>query len=367
VNIQKQKTYYEKLANELCSYGCNQKANFILKNGKPCCSDSQNKCSKMRENNRAKNKIRKCSLCNVCKQMISNTCYKQHKNNCNLTENNIADAKKYFSLFVSWSEIKRKTGLRESEMRKIFKNEKRSLTQIFKVVHALNKTNSWIHKESYAEKFFNNFLISEGFVEGKDYIREYQVSFYRIDFFFQSLNIAIEIDGQQHVRLRHQIDIDRRKNLFLREQNVEVIRLFWKDMFQDTKEKLSKIANYLKGQQVDISIIVRKLEYPDNSEIIIQKINKNKEMSIKKHIKILITCLKKVLKKRPKIKKREENSRNVFIIRKELLINSNIDFFKNGWLAKLSRLWNVSHTHAKRHLKEYFPEVKYKIRKKCIV
>jgi very-short-patch-repair endonuclease len=74
-------------------------------------------------------------------------------------------------------------------------------------------------------------------------VREHKVSFYRIDFFFPALKIAIEIDGQQHIRLKHQIEIDKRKNLFLKHEKIIVMRIFWKDIFQETKEKLDRIAD----------------------------------------------------------------------------------------------------------------------------
>lgn len=37
--------------NELCDYGCGQKANYILSNGKLCCSVSYNKCPEIRRKN----------------------------------------------------------------------------------------------------------------------------------------------------------------------------------------------------------------------------------------------------------------------------------------------------------------------------
>lgn len=42
---------------ELCEYGCGSKANFILKNGKYCCSTSPNKCETVRKKN-SKNVIK---------------------------------------------------------------------------------------------------------------------------------------------------------------------------------------------------------------------------------------------------------------------------------------------------------------------
>lgn len=40
-----------------CQYGCNNKSNFILKNGKNCCSDTYNKCPNLRRKNSEKLKL----------------------------------------------------------------------------------------------------------------------------------------------------------------------------------------------------------------------------------------------------------------------------------------------------------------------
>lgn len=54
----------------ICDYGCGQEANFKLKNGKYCCSDSHNKCPNMKKKNSFGNKGKKFS--NERKENISN-------------------------------------------------------------------------------------------------------------------------------------------------------------------------------------------------------------------------------------------------------------------------------------------------------
>jgi 5-methylcytosine-specific restriction endonuclease McrA len=46
------------MENFICEYRCGQKANFILKNGKHCCSKSSNSCIEVRKNNSNKQKVR---------------------------------------------------------------------------------------------------------------------------------------------------------------------------------------------------------------------------------------------------------------------------------------------------------------------
>lgn len=52
-------------------------------------------------------------------------------------------------------------------------------------------------KESYPEKFLNDYFILNGLIENKDYIRQYNLSNYYIDFVFENINLAIEVDGER--------------------------------------------------------------------------------------------------------------------------------------------------------------------------
>lgn len=42
--------------------------------------------------------------------------------------------------------------------------------------------------------------------------------------------------------------------------------------------------------------------------------------------------------------------------REEIILNSDIDFSSEGWIASLSKLLEISHTHVVRWMKEYMPE-----------
>lgn len=52
-------------------------------------------------------------------------------------------------------------------------------------------------KETYPEKFFNEFLILKGLVNGEDFIKQFKVNNYYVDFFFPKLNLCVEIDGER--------------------------------------------------------------------------------------------------------------------------------------------------------------------------
>jgi len=137
--------------NKMCEYGCEKKARFVLKCGRYCCSRFVSQCTKQKEKNSIGNKLKSRSnagksLCSVCDQMIPNTCFKKHQRQCHLTQENIEKALKLYYEYIPWEEIKRKTSLLESEMRKIFKGKKRELSNVMKKSHQLGRGNSWKKK-----------------------------------------------------------------------------------------------------------------------------------------------------------------------------------------------------------------------------
>jgi len=258
----------ELFENDLCDYGCGQKAKFII-GEKKCCSKSFNSCLNIRQKNSTSNKLKHSNtkykkLCEICNQMIGFNKFKEHKEHCCLTQEKIDLIRKNYYEFMSIEEIKSKYGLFNLDIHKALKGcQKRSLSEVCKRSHKEGKGNNWrTTEESYPEVFFEKFLINNGFKKNSDFIREKQISFYRIDFFFPKKMIAIEIDGLQHIRFNYQIEIDRRKNLFLKSQGIKVIRILWKDLFKDSKSKLFIISEYLKGNKANIDLVSRKIEYP---------------------------------------------------------------------------------------------------------
>jgi very-short-patch-repair endonuclease len=77
----------------------------------------------------------------------------------------------------------------------------------------------------------------------KNYIREYPFGIYSIDFAWPDKKIAIEIDGEQHLRFESYKEKDLRKDELLKNNGWLVLRIRWKDMYNDTKRwiKIAKI------------------------------------------------------------------------------------------------------------------------------
>jgi len=91
----------------------------------------------------------------------------------------------------------------------------------------------WNNKPSYPETFFMQVIENE-FLD-KDYIREYPIGIYSLDFAWPHLKKAIEIDGDQHQRFQEYIDRDIRKDTFIKDNDWSVLRIPWKDLFNDPK------------------------------------------------------------------------------------------------------------------------------------
>jgi len=72
------------------------------------------------------------------------------------------------------------------------------------------------------------------------------------------------------------------------------------------------------------------------------------------------TLLKKIKEKEQQEKKDLLNNK---INQRKIFLNS-IDTMKHGWVNKISKEWNVSHTSVRRWIKKYYPELKFFERKK---
>ena len=94
----------------------------------------------------------------------------------------------------------------------------------------------WNNEPSYPEQFFMKVIENE-FVD-KNYINEHPIGIYSADFCWPHLKKIIEIDGDQHQRFEEYIERDKRKDEFLNEAGYEVLRVVWKDMFNNPKEMI---------------------------------------------------------------------------------------------------------------------------------
>ncbi len=101
----------------------------------------------------------------------------------------------------------------------------------------------WNNEPSYPENFFIQVIENE--FSDKNYIREYPMGIYSIDFAWVEKKLAIEIDGDQHTRFESYRERDLRKDKFLQDSGWKVLRIVWKEMFRDTKKYILLSKNFI--------------------------------------------------------------------------------------------------------------------------
>jgi len=101
----------------------------------------------------------------------------------------------------------------------------------------------WNNEPSYPEQFFMKVIENE-FID-KNYINEYPIGIYSADFCWPHINKVIEIDGDQHQRFEEYKERDKRKDEFLSKEGYQVLRIIWKDMFNNPKEKIKECFEFI--------------------------------------------------------------------------------------------------------------------------
>lgn len=118
----------------------------------------------------------------------------------------------------------------------------RGMKKAIKEGRAFGWKNHHMLKNSYAEDFFIKVIHNE--FDNKNYIKEYRIGKYSIDFAWPDLNLAIEIDGSQHEYPERKRS-DKLKDQFLKENGWKVLRIKWKDIFKNTKKYIKLAKNFI--------------------------------------------------------------------------------------------------------------------------
>jgi len=103
----------------------------------------------------------------------------------------------------------------------------------------------WNNKSSYPEQFFMKVIENE--FKDKNYIHEYSIGIYSLDFAWPEKKKDIEIDGDQHQRFEEYKKRDIRKDEFLLQNGWKILRIKWTDMFNNTKEEIKKCKIFIEG------------------------------------------------------------------------------------------------------------------------
>lgn len=102
-------------------------------------------------------------------------------------------------------------------------------------------------EHSYPEKWLISVLNKElGLIEDKDYKTEYFFHKQFLDFAWPERKLCIEVDGQQHERFPERKLNDTKKDENLKAENWKLLRIKWRDMYNNTQECIQQILNFLK-------------------------------------------------------------------------------------------------------------------------
>jgi very-short-patch-repair endonuclease len=191
---------------------------------------------------------------------------------------------------------------------------------------------------SYPEKWLTEVIKNE--VQDKDYIPHLQLGVYHLDFAWRHKMRCIEIDGEQHYIIQAQIESDKRKEETMKNCGWQFIRLRWSWMMKHKLDAIKMIK-----------------EFVDNGEII--PIDKRWKSKKELHIEQM----------KEKYGEDYQNDRhnmgstlsnNEIEKRKNIILNSDINFMKFGWLEKTTKLLGIkNHTEVKNFIKRYLPELQY--------
>lgn len=214
---------------------------------------------------------------------------------------------------------------------------KQKLSESMKLAHAEHRHPGWssinVKKErSYPEQILLKLLIKYDICSKYTIIEQFPISRYLLDFALIDYKIDIEIDGQFHIIDTKCIEKDIYRDAFLIKNGWKIFRISWKELKNDASNIMNELINFIN----DTSLTERRYEI---SKIILEY-------------------------KKPISRSRDEytNDRNIEYETKnkpliDLVVYSNIDFSKFGWVNKVSELIKIKPQKVNKWMKRFLPEL----------
>lgn len=173
---------------------------------------------------------------------------------------------------------------------------------------------------SYPEIWFEKVVENEKLDKNYEYNKQFFQ--YKIDFAWVDKKLAFEIDGEQH-NLPERIESDIKKDEKLKEFGWKVLRLKWSYIYNNTKEFIKIIKDFL-NETGNINVP----NWKSKSEIKHENREKKNKINYEK-----------------------------WLNRKELILKSDVDFSKYGWKTKVEKITNLTKREIEntiKHFKEDF-------------
>ena len=305
----------------------------------------------------------KCEKCELTFNTIQSK--SQHIRKCNLTKEIIENIRiDYYQNNFSFNEIISKYKITRQQFNRIIL-KKRNLKEASVLAHKkypqkhtevakekirikryehlikVNSEGAWKRrnerKMSYLEEwFYDNVIIKYSLEQKYDVINEYAFYPYFIDFAFLNIKLAIEMDSQYHA---NRVEHDKKKDQKLIDNGWKVYRIQWYDIKKDgTIEKFLDFLENIESKEPKMygEYVLKYKEI---------KVEKEKSIKVKKEkVKSNLSFLRKI------------HYQKVYEERKQIILNSGIDFSKYGWVEKTKKLLNLSHSEIIRFMKKHMIE-----------
>ena len=292
----------------------------------------------------------------------------------------------YFKHTEKGQDIIHEINMRASEERKgkpghpMSFEARKKISEGMKKAHAEGRANNWQDSRrkngkegSYPEQFFMKVIENE--LEDKNYVYQYRVLKYSLDFAWPAKKLYIEIDGGQH---KYTEEYDAIRDDALNKEGWIGLRIPWIHFFHFPKEVIENVKNFIDNG----SIILNKFRIKETNALKLSGKIKTVKRVYKFDKKVSkekcndangIKKSEKKLNKKQKIQsyKNEELNKTynyqmdgfyflqeleleTYRRKKEILENCDIDFTKHGCFVKLGKLWGTTGQTAARYMKKYF-------------
>jgi very-short-patch-repair endonuclease len=239
--------------------------------------------------------------------------------------------------------------LKDKNLRPVTLEIKNKISLALKKAHKEGRHSGWAFKNtdlnnrSYPEKFFIKNVLQKYNLYSKYTIKE-KMPFgkYFLDFAFLELKLDLEIDGQLHFRNEQAINHDIIRDNYLKENNWVVYRIAWCEITKNRELVINNFLSYLKQNNLTYHTY-------NKNELINYLDRKSKPKSKSKHISKYNSKEKSFnhIKEINNIKQRQ------FI---PLILNSNIDFCKYGWVNEVANIIKQKPQKVNKWMKKYMPE-----------
>ena len=214
-------------------------------------------------------------------------------------------------------------------------NHKKHISETLSKAHKEGRHPGWSHinkdvnRRSYPEKWFIKNVIKEYELISKYTIKEKMpYGKYFLDFAFLELKLDVEIDGQQHFRTQKSIEHDKQRDDFLIKNGWKVYRIAWLEIKQNFNKVVEDFLRFLETNQLYRVYNLEELNaYMNRKQPKYGKYN---------YIKML---------------KEKSYQENLPIV--NMIIESNIDFSKYGWVNEVAKLTGLKTQKVNKWMKKH--------------